>query len=60
MSESPHHVKVLGTYWNSPEGCVSIVMEHSNGGSLQNLIESVGTIPEGTLKNIAGEVLLGI
>lgn len=35
LSGSPHHLKVHSTFWNSPEGYVSIVMEYMNGGSLQ-------------------------
>ena len=46
---NPHLTSILGTHWNSPEGCVSIVIEHMNGGSLQNLLESVGSIPEDLL-----------
>lgn len=29
-----HLVSIEGTHWNTPEGCVSIVFEHLNGGSL--------------------------
>ena len=31
-------IKVLGTFWNCPEGNVSILMELMNAGSLQVLI----------------------
>ena len=43
---------VYGTFWNVPEGCVSVVFEHSNAGSLENLLESVGAIPEKVLLEI--------
>ena len=29
---------VFGTFWNVPEGCVSIVLEHLNAGSLENFL----------------------
>lgn len=42
-------VNVCATFWNTPEGCVSVVMEHNRGDSLQQLIDSVGAIPEAIL-----------
>ena len=47
---NPHLVSTLGTHWNTPEGCVSVVLEHMNGGSLLNILESVGAIPEDNLR----------
>jgi hypothetical protein len=35
---NPHMVSIVGTHWNTPEGCVSIVLESMNGGSLLNLL----------------------
>lgn len=29
------HTKLYGTFWNTPEGCVSILTEFMSGGSLQ-------------------------
>lgn len=48
---------VYGTFWNVPEGCVSVVMEHLNAGSLENLLESVGALPEQVLLEIATKLL---
>ena len=48
---------VNGTFWNVPEGCVSVVMEHMNGGSLENLLESVGALPESVLLEITQSLL---
>ena len=33
-----HLVGIIGTHWNTPEGCVSIVFENMNGGSMLNLL----------------------
>lgn len=55
-----HLVKFHESYWNVPEGCVSIMMEYMSGGSLQNLLESVGALPEPVLKDITVQVLLGL
>jgi len=52
--------KVYGTFWNVPEGCVSVVMEHMNAGSLENLLESVGALPECVLVHIAHSLLESI
>jgi hypothetical protein len=35
---NPYLVNIVGTHWNTPEGCVSIVFENMNGGSLLNLL----------------------
>lgn len=52
-----HLVSIHGTHWNSPEGCVSLIMEYFNGGSLLNLLESVGALPENILLEITHSVL---
>jgi hypothetical protein len=44
---------LCGSFWNSPEGCVSVVSEYAGNGSLQNLISSIGTLPESILKHLA-------
>lgn len=46
---NPYLVGIIGTHWNTPEGCVSIVFENMNGGSMLNLMQSVGSIPEDIL-----------
>jgi serine/threonine protein kinase len=48
---------VYGTFWNVPEGCVSVVMEHMNGGSLETLLESSGALPERCLQELTGKLL---
>lgn len=35
FQESPYFIKVLGTFWNTPEGHVSVLMELMPAGSLQ-------------------------
>lgn len=50
FNEQESYVKVYGTFWNQPEGCVSILLEYLEGNSLQNLLESFGMIPEFALK----------
>ena len=31
---NPHLVGIIDTHWNTPEGCLSVVMENMSGGSL--------------------------
>ena len=60
VSRKRHFVRVYEIFWNIPEGGVSIVMEHLTGGSLQNLMESVGALSEHAIKRIARSLLLNI
>ena len=63
ISKWEHHcttdqyMKLCGSFWNSPEGCVSVVSEYLGNGSLQNLISSIGTLPETILKHLAKQIL---
>ena len=53
MVKSPHFLTIHETFWNSPEGHLSIVTDHMNGGTLNVLREYAGAIPEQILKEIA-------
>lgn len=50
-------VEVNSTFWNSPEGCVTVIMEYMPGQSLEKLCETVGALSERVLKRIAKRVL---
>jgi len=54
------YLKISASFWNSPEGCVSVVTDYAANGSLQNLCQSVGALPENILKQIAKSVLKSI
>lgn len=61
IENSPQNlVRVHSTFWNTPEGCVSIVMDYLAGGSLQNLLESVGSLPESAIQSIALQIIEGL
>lgn len=60
FSNSSRHVKIYATFWNSPEGCVSIVEELVSGISLQKMLENVGSLNESSLKFLAKEILLAL
>jgi hypothetical protein len=47
------YVKIHSSFWNSPEGCVSVVTDYAGNGSLQNLVQSIGALPESILKHLA-------
>lgn len=53
-------VKVLGTFWNCPEGNLSILMELMNAGSLQGLLENVGGLHEGVICRVARRIIEGM
>lgn len=53
-------VEVNASFWNCPEGCVTIIMEYMPGESLHRLCENIGAIPEKTLKDIAKRILNGL
>jgi serine/threonine protein kinase len=50
-------IKVNASYWNSPEGCVSVLIDYAANGSLQNLVSSLGALPESILKQLAKQIL---
>jgi serine/threonine protein kinase len=50
-------IKINGTFWNSPEGCVSVVTDYAANGSLHNLVQSIGALPESILKHLAKQTL---
>ncbi|OMJ70634.1 hypothetical protein SteCoe_31336 [Stentor coeruleus] len=61
MQKSNRHlVEVNSSFWNSPEGCVTIVMEYMAGDSLARLCESIGAIPEKVLRGICRKILIAL
>lgn len=54
------YIRIFDQFWNSPEGCVSVVSDFAANGSLHNLIQSIGALPESTLKHLARSVLRSI
>lgn len=59
QSQQEFYLKVHETFWNSPEGCVSVV-EDCAKTSLQNLVDHIGALPEKTLQNLSKQVLKGL
>ena len=57
---SEQYIRIFDTFWNSPEGCVSVVSDFAANGSLHNLIQSIGALPEHTLKHLAKSVLRSV
>jgi Protein kinase domain len=53
-------VEVFSSFWNSPEGCVTLVMEYMPGNSLEKLCDSIGAIPEKILKSISKRILTAL
>lgn len=53
-------VEISASFWNSPEGCVTLVMEYMPGDSLTRLCECIGAVPEKLLRSISHRVLTGL
>ena len=49
-------VGVKATYWNQPEGYVSVALEYMDSGCLQSLVDSVGSVPEGLMQRLARQM----
>ena len=45
--------KVHSVQWNNPEGCVSVIQELNLGGTLQGVLDGIGSLPESCLKELA-------
>ena len=57
---SEQYIRIHDTFYNSPEGCVSVVQDFAANGSLQNLLSSIGALPETILKHMAAQVLKAV
>ncbi len=45
MNNCKYALKLHATFWNHPEGWVSLVVDHMHGGSLEDILESSGALP---------------
>lgn len=50
-------LQVHAAFWNNPEGCLSLLCEYMSGGSLQNVVDFVGSVPEEVLADVSRQVL---
>ena len=50
-------LQVQAAFWNSPEGCVSLLCEYLSGGSLLALVDSAGALPEEALADVCRQAL---
>jgi len=51
---------VSSAHWNTPEGCVSVLLDYMNSGSVQTLMDKVGGLPEAVLANLACQALRAV
>lgn len=58
-TDSPFVVRSHGMF-EKPGGNIAILMEYMDGGSLESLVKSKGTLSEGSLASIASQVLSGL
>lgn len=55
--QSDQFVRISTSFWNSPEGCVSVVTDYAGSGSLHNLVLSLGALPESILRQLSQQIL---
>ena len=60
QKQARYLIEISSSFWNSPEGCVTLVMEYMPGDSLSKLCDSIGAIPERILRNISRRVLTAL
>jgi len=60
MQQNPHRnlVQIYGSFWNTPEGCVSILTDQAHTSLqvrllTQELLESVGSLPENVVQIVS-------
>lgn len=49
--------QIYGSFWNQPEGCVSLLSNFCSAYSLKALLEITGSVPEKILQDIAKQAL---
>jgi serine/threonine protein kinase len=57
---SSHFLAIHKVFWNSPEGYLSLISDHMNGGTLKELGDYSGGVPENVLKDIACQIIDGL
>jgi hypothetical protein len=51
-------IKVHQTFWNCPEGCISVLMDYLPGGSLLSVVKFTYSLPDKALQELARTLLL--
>ena len=57
-ASSKHIVTFYGAFFR--DGAISIALEFMNGGSLANVVDQVGPVPEAVIANMAFQMLAGL
>jgi serine/threonine protein kinase len=57
MCNSDQFTRIHTQFWNSPESYVSVIQDWAANGSLHNVINSVGGLPESMLMSMAEQIL---
>lgn len=60
QSSARYLVEINSSFWNTPEGCVTLIMEYLPGDSLSKLCDTVGALPERLLRSISKRILAGL
>lgn len=57
-AQCPNLITFYGAFYR--EGAITIALEYMDGGSLANVIDQIGAIPERVLANMAYQILWGL
>lgn len=57
-AQCPNLITFYGAFYR--EGAITIALEYMDGGSLANVLDQVGPIPESVLANMAFQILWGL
>ena len=60
QKQARYLIEISSSFWNSPEGCVTLVMEYMPGDSLSKLCDCIGAVPEKLLRTISKRVLAAL
>lgn len=60
LSASKYLAHIYWCFWNSPEGCVSILIESAKKGLLSDFINNFGGLPENCIKDISRDLIKGV
>jgi mitogen-activated protein kinase kinase 1 len=57
-AQCPNLITFYGAFYR--EGAITIALEYMNGGSLANVLNQIGPVPESVLANVAYQILWGL
>jgi len=57
LAGNKYFIKIFSEYLNTPEGYITLIFKNCKFGSLENLIQNCGSLPENILKQISFRII---